>query len=534
MCSRGEVAYGVVAVAVRERVFAVVARHADADDRLCAVCDAARDNSAAVVAHVDDDVLPRDAALHVGHRAVNRHLVHARERAYESRRVGPVNAVIKLPVIRQRVVLCVGRIRCECDVSARGNRRRARGQRIENRRGVSGKWSALIREIERRRSRCIFRQHGEVNVRFVVAERASDLDAAVAFSAGASGRRVDEVSAIRAETVDDHEQRVRPLGVVRGVVFEIKPPLHVFADAERVAFAFLELGLIVCVDSIHAAGARRIGWAVHVGIAQPAEVALALRIVVRRKATAAAHHVVAVSVFGIRSDANCRAVARAPEVGVIPSEGVAGFVVENIHSIPRDPHAVAAAPRYSTQTRTAVHANNRAVYLIRIVSELPCFRTRVAVDKTEAIHFAVFRDVPRLRMWQRDDRRDRGCGGHPAVAVLEEKARYIPHIVVRAVLGVRRFKLIGVSDADVEAAEIANRLGRSSGMRVFEEAGTCISRRHQHRLVFLLQHADVGAVAQPNDAFADLHRWCLIGHRFLRRRFGRRDSRNRAQCLDLC
>ena len=314
------------------------------------------------------------------------------------------------------------------------------------------------------------------------------------------------------------------------MVFDEVIARRILRDPQGVAPALLELRLVIGEDAIRAIRRRR--RPVDVGIGEPAERAFADRIVVRAEAAAAAHHVEAVAVFLVRAEAVGRAVRRVPVVRVIAPERVAALVIEHIHSIPAHPHAVAAAPRDAAQPRPAIHPDDRAVKLIRVVAELARRRARVAVDEPESIDLRVLRDIPRLRMRQHHQRRDRARRRHAPIGIFQEVARHIPHVARPAVLRVRRLELIRVGDADVEAAEVADGLGAGARIRVVKEARPARPARLEHRRVLFLQHADVRAIAQPDHPLADLHRRRLIRHRLLRRRHAGREPRHRAQRLD--
>ena len=120
-------------------------------------------------------------------------------------------------------------------------------------------------------------------------------------------------------------------------------------------------------------------------------------------------------------------------------------------------------------------------------------------------------------MRQDHERRNRARGGHAAVRTFEIVARDIAHVRGAAVLGVRRLHLVRVGDADVEAAEVADRVRRGAGIRVVEKAGAAGAARLKQRAVLLFEHMDMRAIAKPDDLLADLHRRRVVGHRRVRR-----------------
>ena len=436
---------------------------------------------------------PGNAALHIRNREVDRLLISGGEAPREDGRVGGDGAVREVPMIGEGVAIGIGGIGSEGQAATHGHGGGAGVQAVDDRWHVAGKRPAHHRHIQRGWGGVLFPQHGEMQVRFIVAEGPAHADAAIPLAAAAARGGVHEVAGIAAEAAHDHQHGIRPQAARGRMVFQEKAALRVLVHAQRITFALLQDRLVIGVEPVDAVGGGGGARAMQVGVRQPAEGAFAVGIVVRAETAATAHDVRAVAIFLIGPHADRGTVGGLPEVRVIPAEGVAAFVIEHIHPVPGNPHAVTAAPGNAAEPRAFIHADHGAVVLAGVVAQLARFRAGIAVHQAESIHFRILGNIPCLGVRHHNERSHRRGGGHPAEGAFQIVARHIAHIALGGSLGVRRAHLVRISHADVETAEVADRLRRSAGKVVLEVA--CHSRASAGHALGFLENPDVGAIA---------------------------------------
>ena len=391
---------------------------------------------------------------------------------------------------------------------------------------ISWKRSLEVGHVERRRRGVVFRQHGEMHVRLEIRIGAPHCDARICLATGAARRGVEQVTGIAAHPAVKHQGGILQQASSCRVVFDVVLPDTVLRHGQRITLPLLQRRLVVGVDPIDPVDRRR----VIVVCGKPAERPLADRVVVGAEATAATHDVIGISILLVRACAVGRAVGGVPIVRMVEPERMSALVVQHVHASPSRPHAVTAAPG-STAAETAVHPDDDAVVLGGIVSQLAGLGTGLVVDHRQTIDLGVLGDVPGKGLGQRDQRRDRRGDRKLSIGGLAVVAGHILHVAQGLILGVGRSHLIRIGHPDVEAAEVADRLRRSSREIVQIEARSAGTARLNEGPVFLIDHGHVRTVAKRDQPFAHLDGRGLLGHGFVRGHCLGGVSRNRADVL---
>ena len=137
-------------------------------------------------------------------------------------------------------------------------------------------------------------------------------------------------------------------------------------------------------------------------------------------------------------------------------------------------------------------------------------------------------------MRQREQRRDGRGLRELAIRAFEVEPRVVAHVGISLLHGVRLRELIGISHANVKAAQVADRTRRGAWEIVHEKATAAWAARLHISAVVVLQHRHMGAVAKRDQSARDLYRRRRVSHG---RAIGyslRRESRHRTSALHDC